>query len=328
MSKPTLNDDATALVTIRRFIASLNKYPDLTPQDILLVAYLMTLKAEDHPVFPSHLTIARALHMNDKTVARSFARLQKTGYVTIQHRRGFSNSYALDFSVIPGEESLSAKVTPNAERLAVLYQLLVKKKGRKKFPKLWLGQQNLSAQRIINECGGDGQTAIKIVEFALASKRFEKRSAKSLYNLFRVWRSIVKAYHAQRGNSPATPVVAPPASPAQSAPTPPVTPPAEPPPPQPNEAQLTEQAERVLLPFHRELHIELAGKRRPWVEGMKDILRRGHSEDSIRHAIGYGLAKHGDSFHHYQSHGYVQWFENTQRQMSKETGTTTEEVAA
>lgn len=190
-----MNDDATMKVTVARFLASPSKHPDLKPIDILLVAHLMTRKAEDHCVWPSHLTLARMFNTDDKTISRSFSRLTKVGYVSQQHRKGRTTFYALNYEVIPGEESLKTKVSPEAKALAAKYQMLLQKRGRKKFPKTWLAAQCLTAQRIIDKCKGNPATALKAIEFALATTIFQKRASKSLYNLYRLWRQIVPAYN-------------------------------------------------------------------------------------------------------------------------------------
>ena len=193
-----MNDDATMKVTVTRFLASPSKHPDLKPIDILIVAHLMTRKAEDHCVWPSHLTLARMFNTDDKTVSRSLVRLTRVGYVSQQHRKGRTSFYALNYEVIPGEESLKTKISQPAKALAAKYQMLLQKKGRKKFPKLWLSQQFLCAQRIIDKCKGDAEVALKVIEFALAQKMFQKRASKSLYNLFRLWKQIAPAYNALR----------------------------------------------------------------------------------------------------------------------------------
>src|ERR1035437_3230876 len=96
---PKMNDDATMKVTVTRFLASPSKHPDLKPIDILIVAHLMTRKAEDHCVWPSPLTLARMFNTDDKTVSRSLVRLTRVGYVSQQHRKGRTSFYALNYEV-------------------------------------------------------------------------------------------------------------------------------------------------------------------------------------------------------------------------------------
>ncbi|HEY4381914.1 MAG TPA: helix-turn-helix domain-containing protein [Acidobacteriaceae bacterium] len=195
---PKMNDDATMKVTVTRFLASPSKHPDIKPIDILIIAHLMTRKAEDHCVWPSHLTLARMFNTDDKTISRSLTRLTKVGYISQQHRKGRTSFYALNYQTIPGEESLKAKISQPAKALAAKYQMILQKKGRKKFPTTWLGQQFLCAQRIIDKCKGDAESALRVIEFALAQTTFRKRASKSLYNLFRLWKQIAPAYNAHR----------------------------------------------------------------------------------------------------------------------------------
>ena len=96
------------------------------------------------------------------------------------------------------------------------------------------------------------------------------------------------------------------------------------------EAELTQRAERILQPFHRELCIALGGKRVPWLEGVKELLCHGHSEDEIQPALQYHASKYGGSYTH-QSYGFKEWLKQIQREMAAEvstTTTTTTEVAS
>jgi predicted transcriptional regulator len=196
---PKLNDDATALITIRQFLSAQNKHESLRLIDYLVVSYLMSLKSEDHDVWPSQLTLARMFGVDTRTIARSLGRLVKVGYISVEHRKGRTSLYALNYEAIPGEESLTEKITQNARTLSHWYQQeLVKGRHRKKFPKRWLAQQFLSAQRLLDKCKGNVETAGKVILFALSHRAFQKKSAQSLYNLFSLWKQLAPAYRAHR----------------------------------------------------------------------------------------------------------------------------------
>jgi predicted transcriptional regulator len=196
---PKLNDDATALITIRQFLASQTKHETLRLIDFLVVAYLISVKAEDHDVWPSQLTLARMFKVDTRTIARSLARLVKVGYISVEHRKGRTNLYAINYEAVPGEECLTEKATQNARNLSLWYQqILVKDRHRKKFPKRWLGQQFLSAQRIIDKCKGDVETAGSVILYALSAKAFQKKATQSLYNVLTLWKRLAPAYNAHR----------------------------------------------------------------------------------------------------------------------------------
>ena len=199
MSNPKLIDDTTALTTIRQFLAAHNKHPDLLHIDCLVVTYLLSLKSEDHDVWPSQLTLARMFGVDTRTIARSLARLVKVGYISVQHRRGRTSLYSINSAAVPGQEALHEKVTQAARTLSHWYQQeLVKGRHRKKFPKRWLAMQFLSAQRILDKCNGNAETAGKVILFALAAKQFQQKAAQSLYNLMTIWKPMATAYNAMR----------------------------------------------------------------------------------------------------------------------------------
>jgi hypothetical protein len=106
--------------------------------------------------------------------------------------------YAINYAAVPGEEALQEKITQDARNVSFKYQQLLQKKGRRKFHKRWLGQQFLSAQRIIDKCKGDADVALRVIQFALAAKPFQQTASQSLYNILRIWKPMGTAYLAYR----------------------------------------------------------------------------------------------------------------------------------
>ena len=91
-------------------------------------------------------------------------------------------------------------ITSEAKDLAFRYQSALQKIGfRKRFPKGWLGQQTLSAQRMLNRCGGDVDRARALIGFALGNPKFTKRARYSLYHLLGQWTDMERAYNEREG---------------------------------------------------------------------------------------------------------------------------------
>jgi hypothetical protein len=194
--KSSLISDSVTVKTLRDFLAS-PKPAGMTPVDVLHVIQLTLRKAEDHPIYDSQQTLARAFCCDDKTIVRSQKRLEKLKWLSRPQRKGRTNALSLNHENIPTETSLRTLVTADAKKLAAIYQRALMKAGRKRFPKFWLGQQFLSAQRILDRCDGDVQIAADIVTYALHARLYRARAMKSLYTVLGAFPKIAAAYLAQ-----------------------------------------------------------------------------------------------------------------------------------
>jgi hypothetical protein len=195
----TLLSDTTTLDTIRRFLSS-DKPADITPLDILQMIHFMTCKAEDHDTFYSQQTLARMFNVNVRSIARSQQRLASANidWLARPQRRGKPNAVSIKFQNVPAEEILRLKITAEAQQIAVRYQIALQKLGRKKFPAQWLKQQFPSAQRIINDCGGDIELAARMIGHALHNPQHSRKAKKGLYHLYGRWRKVLKTYAEQQ----------------------------------------------------------------------------------------------------------------------------------
>lgn len=197
-SGSNLLDDSHTLASIRSFLSA-EKPPGIGPVDVLHIVHLLTRKAEDHEVFDSQQTLARAFSADVKTIVRSQKRLASPGvsWLSRPQRRGKTNALTLLHENLPLGEA-QVPVTPEARELAGRYQIALSKHfGRKKFPKGWLPQQFVSAQRILNRCDGDLAKARKIVGHALSTKAHAGRAKHSLYHLHGRWNKIMQTYAAK-----------------------------------------------------------------------------------------------------------------------------------
>lgn len=188
--------DSHTVNAIRKFLAS-EKPTHLQPVDLLFIIHLMVQKAEDHPIFDSHQTLAKRFNVAPKTVKKAQDRLKadEVGWISCPQRRGMTNALSLNYERIPGDDILPTKVTNEAKTLAHRYKTaLIKWRVRRKFPKAWLGQQFLSAQRILDAVSGDMEIATALVSHALNHPNHRKAAAKSLYNLFGRWDKILTTY--------------------------------------------------------------------------------------------------------------------------------------
>lgn len=192
----SLIDSSTTNAVLLNFLSS-PKPPGIGPLESCLVALLMLRKAEDHPVFDSQQTLAQMFGVSQRTIVRAQQELERIGWLSRPQRRGRTNSLSLNHENIPAEEPLRVKVTPQAGRLVIAYQTILQRMGRKRFPKHWLSQQKLSAQRMIDRCGGDGGLAVRILGHALGSPLHKKKSMKSLYDVLSRWHKITKTYYEQ-----------------------------------------------------------------------------------------------------------------------------------
>jgi len=189
----TLLTDTATLATIRNFISA-EKPASLNPVDILHIVYLMTRKAEDHSIFDSQQTLARGFNVDVKTIVRSQKRLAKVDYLARPQRRGRTNLLSLNILKIPSEAPLLLKITQDAKDLTLRYQTALRKAGQKRFHKNWLAQQFPSAQRLLNECGGDLDLTCWMLGYAMTTPPYISSFMKSLYHLAGRWPKIAAGY--------------------------------------------------------------------------------------------------------------------------------------
>jgi hypothetical protein len=193
----SLLNNSTTLATIRNFLAS-EKPANITPLDILQMIHFMSCKAEDHDTFYSQQTLARMFNTDPRSVSRSQQRLAspEIDWIARPQRRGKTNAVSIKYQNVPAEGILRLKITPDAHKLALRYQTGLRKCGRKKFPAQWLSQQFPSAQRILNECGGDIEFAARMIGHALSDPQHWKRARLGLYHVYGRWRKIQGTYEA------------------------------------------------------------------------------------------------------------------------------------
>jgi hypothetical protein len=189
----SLISDKVTVQTLRDFLAS-PKPPAMTPVDILHVIQLTLRKAEDHPIFDSQQTLSQAFNVDAKTIVRSQQRLEKIGWLSRPQRRGRTNALSLNIENIPTEKVLRSLVTSEAKQISVRYQIALQKMGRKKFPKAWLARQFVSAQRILDTCGGDMDLVARLMTHALNTPQHRNKATKSLYELLGRWPKVVQSY--------------------------------------------------------------------------------------------------------------------------------------
>jgi hypothetical protein len=195
----SLLSNGTTLATIRNFLAS-EKPASITPLDILQMVHFMTCKAEDHDTYYAQQTLARMFNTDPRSVARSQQRLAspEIDWIARPQRRGRANAVSIKYQNVPAEEILRLKITPEAQQLALRYQTALRKCGRKKFPAQWLRQQFPSAQRIINDCGGDVELAARKIGHALGDPRHRKKAMLGLYHVYGRWRKIEESFDASQ----------------------------------------------------------------------------------------------------------------------------------
>jgi hypothetical protein len=195
----SLISDSVTIQTLRDFLAS-EKPASMTPVDILHVIELTLRKAEDHAIFDSQQTLAKAFCCDRKTIIRSQQRLVKLKWLSRPKRKGRTNALSLNFENIPTERTLRSLITPDAGKLAHRYKVVLQKLGRRKFSRHWINAQTSSAQRILDQCGGDLEAATRLIEHALSNPKHRSKAKKSLYELFGKWSKIVQTYAAQQGD--------------------------------------------------------------------------------------------------------------------------------
>jgi hypothetical protein len=188
--------DKQTLQTIRTILAS-EKPADIAPLDLVQMVYFTSRKSEDHDIFDSQQTLARRFNVDAKTIKRSQEKLAKLGWISRPQRRGKTRAISIRYQNLPCEETLRLQITPDAQQIAVRYQRALQRVGRRKFPKQWLRQQFLSAQRVLNECNGDVDLACALISHALSHPGHRKKSKQSLYNLYGRWPKILSTYSAR-----------------------------------------------------------------------------------------------------------------------------------
>jgi len=197
--------DKLTLETIRNYFADENKPSGLGPVDHLLMVYLMSRKAEDGGITDSQQTLARRFGCSVRTVSRSLELLQQSKYASRIRRKGRTAELILNVENIPAEAPLRLRLTEEATHLAAWYKIELKKKHRKKFPKRFTEQNTATAQRILNDCGGDVDLAKRILEFALGPCMYQRAARNSLYKLFERWPKVKNSYRAYNPGSPPIP---------------------------------------------------------------------------------------------------------------------------
>ena len=199
---PLLSNTATVEV-LQRLLFSESKPAKLLPLDIIVLAYLIVRRCEDHEIFDSQDTIAKRVCSEYKAVARSLERLQKLGWITFTSRGpGRSKAIGINLEKFPAAQPIRDRITEESRILAREYvKELVKVEPRRRFPKGWVERQFPSAQRILTLCGGDAQLAYSMMAFAFMHHNLMKRARKSLYEMLKVWPTINCKYQDRVGSA-------------------------------------------------------------------------------------------------------------------------------
>jgi hypothetical protein len=204
----SLLTDRITVQTLRDFLSDENKPADLGPVDLLQMVYLMLRKAEDGGIVDSQQTLARRLGCSVKTIGRSQKLLaSKVEFIARVRRKGRTSELTINVENIPAEAPLRLILTEEATRLAAWYKGELKKRHRKKFQKRFTEHNMVTAQRILNDCGGDVDLAKSLVEFALDPGMYRIAAMKGLYTLFERWPRLKRSYAARH---PEAPPIAPP----------------------------------------------------------------------------------------------------------------------
>jgi hypothetical protein len=226
----SLNTDNLTVKTLRDFLSDESKPTELQPVDLLYLAYLMLRKAEDHGITDSKLTLSQRFNCSPRTIVSSRKRLAKIGYISVERRKGRTSAISINTANVPAEAALRSKLTPEAKSIALHYQNLLRRLGKKKFPKHFLNNQVPSAQRILDNCEGNETLATSVIDYAVRSPVCKNFARKSLYELFSRWEKVKSSFHAANAEvlvpiaviEPTPPVAIPPAR--QNAATLPVSP--------------------------------------------------------------------------------------------------------
>jgi len=200
--------DKLTVETIRNFLADEHKPQDLEPVDLLFMVYLMLRKAEDGGIQDSQQTLARRFGCSVKTIWRSQNRLKSksnSDYIACVRRVGRTSEVSLNVENIPAEKSLRLLLSEEATRLAAWYKGELQKRHRKKFPKRFTEQNTPTAQRILNDCGGNVDLAKRLLEFALGPSMYRKAAMNGLYKLFERWPKVKRSYAAYNPDLPSIP---------------------------------------------------------------------------------------------------------------------------
>jgi hypothetical protein len=198
-SKGSLLNDHQVNALALAFLEA-EKPKGITPPDVLLVTKLIHRRAFDHPINDSQHTLAKSMGCDIRTVARSLERLTSPSinWVARSKRQGYSDGLTLLHDNLPLAEKDKLQITAAAKKLAGKYHEALTKRGHKKRPKGWLSQQFVSAQRILNDCGGDFRLACAIISHALGTPAHKVSSRKSLYHICVRWKHIGATFAAEQ----------------------------------------------------------------------------------------------------------------------------------
>jgi hypothetical protein len=170
------------------------------------MSHLVRHRAIDHEFYGSQQTIADALGYKDReTVAASFVRLEKVGWITVRHRGRWNTcAVQLNLNKVPALAKVNEQITPQAGTLAALYKSLVEAPDlnlrRKRLHKNWLNRSLLSAQKILNKCGGDAEWAGRLLEWGLRYSKYHKTfESGSLYRISHIFDRMVDEGRATGG---------------------------------------------------------------------------------------------------------------------------------
>jgi hypothetical protein len=164
------------------------------PVDVLIVLYLINRRAIDHPIYDSQNTLAEHFGCDLRTISRSLKRLAARKWITRSKWQGHSDGIAVLHDNLPCAEAKKLRITQDAKQLAGGYHRALQGMGRKRFPKGWLKQQLVSAQKVLDLCDGDLALAGSVLIYALSTATHRVQSKKSMYHLHRRWNKIMGTY--------------------------------------------------------------------------------------------------------------------------------------
>ena len=190
-------NDRTILDTLRRLDSPANRPASLFPIDISVMAYLVRRRAIDHEIVDSRQTLADAVGCQSlRTIDASLERLEKAGWISVRHRwNGNSNAIQVNVNTVPALAPVQRKVTKEAGQFAVWYKGELERSGFRKQVrrKNWLSRSELSAQRILNKCGGDVELAKVRFGWGLRFSKWQKIvQSGSLYHVNGIFDKMVK----------------------------------------------------------------------------------------------------------------------------------------
>lgn len=195
----------TALAEIHHnLFSSENKPTSLLPIDILVADYLICRRAVDHQISDSCLTIARRLNVSrPQTIAASFCRLEKTGWIITQGRgQCKSKLIQVNYKNLPACAPVREKIGKDAGELTVWYKgELERLKGPlmstvRKFRKDWTARNEPSAQRILDRYHGNVPLVKELIHWGMYQPNSRQKSMRSgsLYHIDMSIATVEKAY--------------------------------------------------------------------------------------------------------------------------------------